>query len=156
MLTEDDLNGLQDCAYSVVSRQGIEGQDREDIVQEVLLAIVAYQGEIENQRAFVRRVSQFKCCDYFRGQRKNSPLPPAEEVVDDAMNPPEALQLKEKIYRLDRAISELDARDRRVAGLLREGMTPRQIAQEMGVSHDAARGVIYRVTKKLQTALGAR
>jgi RNA polymerase sigma factor (sigma-70 family) len=140
-LTTDLEQHYDDVLRSLTRRMG-DVQDAADVAQDTYLRLAAAPEatpEIRDPRAYVFRVAGNLAIDRLRSaKRAAATLSGAEDgdsVADWAPSPEAALQARERLRVLDRALDQLSSNARRALLLNRvDGLTHARIAGLLGVS----------------------
>lgn len=80
-------------------------------------------------------------------------LPQAEEIMDPAPQPADAVVAMEERRRVQAALRSLGPRHRRVISLWMGGLRPAEIARELGIKRNAADAVLHRARRQLAAKL---
>lgn len=146
----------------ILAYQGlkIRSQEREDLEQEIMTAVwqaVTRPGFdfAGGFWAFVEIVVSRRCIDWLRARREHSP---AEEAPRDGRSDPlEQLLDRERARLAAEALSALDPTCQRLITLrLKEQMSYREIAREVGKSEGALRVQMYRCVRQVSATLKKR
>jgi RNA polymerase sigma factor (sigma-70 family) len=141
ILTTDLERHYDDLLRFLTRRMG-DGQDAADVAQDTYLRLVASQEEapkIRDPRAYVFRVAGNLAIDRLRSAKRAaanlSRAGDGDSVADRAPSPEAALQARERLQLLDRALGQLSSNARRALLLSRvDGLTHARIAALLGVS----------------------
>jgi RNA polymerase sigma-70 factor (ECF subfamily) len=89
-------------------------------------------------------------------QKFGAPIEAAWEVSDPSATPEDLAVAALDLADVDAAIAGLSADDRRVIELRRAGLSGREIAEVLGISHEAAKKRQLRAMDRLEAALNAK
>jgi RNA polymerase sigma-70 factor (ECF subfamily) len=143
-----------DDVYSVVLGVLRHPHDAEDVTSEVFArlprALARYSPGTAPFAAWLRRVARNAALDHIRGQRA---VPVAEVYAADAVTEDPR---PERLDALRSALKTLPTDQRRVV-LLRfvAGLTPAEVAHELGRSEDAVHALQHRARRRLSSDLAA-
>ena len=119
-----------------------------------LAALPGYR-ETGRFRSWLFAIAHNAVLDAMGGRHTNAPLEAAREVLDPAASPEaRALGTLDRAW-LDGAIARLPADDRRVLELRRAGLSGREIAAVLGISHEAAKKRQLRAMDQVRADLTA-
>ena len=143
--------------------------DAPDVFQEIFLKIYRALPRFNFQASFytwLHRVAVNACLDYLRRQhaRPEVQAPVQEEgaadyfheVVDErpGLNPEQALRAQEIGRRLERALAQLNPRERMVFELRHyQGLKLQVIGALLGSTEETAKNCLFRATQKLRAEL---
>lgn len=131
-----------------------------DCTQETYVHLIRMRStiDVQNPRAFLFRVAANLAVDNLRKIRirrealSGEPLP--ENTASSAPSADDALDAKQRLIRLERAIGELSPKCRRALLMNRlEGKTHRQIAEELGVSESMIAKYVIQALKHCRARL---
>jgi RNA polymerase sigma-70 factor (ECF subfamily) len=120
-------------------RIGLNAEDSEEIVQEAFLRLFKHlleEGQEDNLRSWVYRVAHNLAIDQYKQRRCATKSPQewaglSDLLIDKAPSPEELLISKEKIARVNRAISSLSSRQAQLLYLRMEGLRYREIGETL-------------------------
>ena len=134
---------------------------REDLFQDVCLAIwqalPRFRGE-SSERTFLFRIAHNRGLTH-RARSRPSPtadLDEAEEVADPAATPEAVAHDGQRRARLRAAVRGLPLEPQRALTMTLEGLTPREIADVLGITENAVGVRLSRARRLLREALDAR
>jgi RNA polymerase sigma-70 factor (ECF subfamily) len=131
--------------------------DREDLMQEILLAVwralPRFRGD-SSERTFVLRIAHNRGISFSMARRRFSPLPAEEYLSDPAPLAEERLISEQGRDRLFEAIRRLPELYRQAVMLHLEGLSQREIAQAQGTSETNVGARLTRARKALRSLLG--
>jgi RNA polymerase sigma-70 factor (ECF subfamily) len=93
--------------------------------------------------------------DVLAGRRADEPLEAASRLRDPAASPEERAIAALDVAWLDAALARLPAEDRRVLELRRAGLSGREIAEVLGIGHEAAKKRQLRAMDRVRAELAA-
>lgn len=134
---------------------GIDPSDREDIVQNILLAIHLKRGtwrQDQPLRPWLYAIARYKVVDAFRARgsrfsRASLPIEDFQDVLPEP-NPPELMERDDAL----RTISQLDPRSAEVLrGAALEGESAAETGQRLNMSEGAVRVALHRALRRLAT-----
>ena len=101
------------------SRYLSDRHEAEEVVQEVLMAAIAEENEVQDFRAWLYRAARNRCISRLRerARRTGAALPPASEVPDSIRRPISYLVAEERTSRLADAVDRLPETYREVVEL---------------------------------------
>ena len=105
-------------------------------------------------RAWLYAIARNLVIDEYRRTRPTSPLDAAGHVPIDQPGLDEQVIAADARAQLHSALAELGTLQRQVVTLRLQGMTGREIADRIGISHEAVKSAQYRAFAKLRTILG--
>lgn len=117
-----------------------------------LAAYPAYQ-ETGQIRAWLFAIAHRVLIDIHRDRRPAEPLERAAEVPDPASSPEERAIRQLDAAWLDAALTRLPPDDRQILELRRAGLTGREIADVLEISHEAAKKRQLRAINRLRAEL---
>jgi len=131
--------------------------ERKDLLQEIALALFralsSFRGDC-SERAFILRVAHNQGIT-FSTRRK----PPAEDLSDEtpssSPDPERALEGKQRVDRLHRAIHSLPLGHRQVVAMLLEDLSHEEIAAVLGISVSNVAVRLHRARTALRDLLAA-
>ena len=129
---------------------GFDPSDREDIVQNILLAIHLKRGTWQQDqplRPWLYAIARYKVVDAFRarGSRVTLPIEDFQDVLPDP-NPPQMMERDDAL----RTISQLDPRSAEVLrGAALEGESAAETGQRLNMSEGAVRVALHRALRRL-------
>lgn len=137
-------------------RQLGDHQAAEDAASQTFLkALRAFPTYQENGhiRAWLFAINRHVLIDLFRGQHPDEPLDRASDVPDTDASPEDrAIALLDSAW-LESALTRLPPDDRQILDLRRAGLTGREIALALGISHEAAKKRQLRAVARLRAEL---
>jgi RNA polymerase sigma-70 factor (ECF subfamily) len=131
---------------------------REDLFQDVCLALwqalPRFRGD-SSERTFVFRVAHNRGASHAwrRRRRQMAPLDASPEPMDRSPSPEAAAMADQRRDDLARAVLELPLGLRQTATLLLEGLTPREIADVLGITENNVGVRLARARQALRTRL---
>jgi RNA polymerase sigma-70 factor, ECF subfamily len=133
---------MQDRLHRYLLSSGVSVQDREEIVQEVFLALFQHlqRGKSRrNLRAWVFQVAHNLSVKLYLAKRKDrqtlaEPVAAAMEFVDRAPNPEDQFAGNQRHMRLQSVLRALPEQSRRCLSLRAEGLTYREIGRVLDMS----------------------
>ena len=131
---------------------GIDPSDREDIVQNILLAVHLKRGtwrQDQPLRPWLYAIARYKVVDAFRarGNRVNLPIEDFQDVLPEP-NPPQIMERDDAL----RTISQLDPRSAEVLrGAALDGESAAETGQRLSMSEGAVRVALHRALRRLAT-----
>lgn len=136
--------------------------DREDLVQEILLALwralPGFRGDC-SERTFVYRVAHNRALTHRRrrgvSRSREAPLDLAGEIVDQSANPEADAGARQRRERLLDAVRRLSTAHRQVLLLRLEELSNREIAEVLGVNENVVAIRLTRARKALTELLNA-
>jgi RNA polymerase sigma-70 factor, ECF subfamily len=155
---------LQSPLRAYLGTFGLSADEVDDVIQEVFVRLMRHlrnngngvklrQLWDENQRGWLFRVAHNFVMDIYRNSQR-APHLSRHDVefllshrADPALDPEQNLLRKEKLARLDAAISKLDIEQRSCLLLRAQGLRHKEIGSELGISAQQA-------SKLLQQGLG--
>lgn len=140
----------------VIHNYRIPPQDAEDLLQETILAAYLSWSTIENREAWLLVTMRHKCSIYWRGHRTRKTQAVDPEFLEDLAGAQPAPQEREELlWDLDRLLSFLGARHEELMRLrFRMGMTPEEVAEELGYNTSSVRKLSCRSLARLQQKAG--
>jgi RNA polymerase sigma-70 factor (ECF subfamily) len=150
--------------YNLALRITGNEQDAKDVVQEAVLNAYLHLDQFEeraNLRTWLSRIVVNCALDHLRGRRRRpdlnnpQPLSAVFDTVASASPDPERLAASADWRRRVSAVMEIMSPLERVTFTLRhfEGCSISEIAQTVGIGHNAAKQHIFRAVRKLRRAL---
>lgn len=144
----------------IVSGMLSDPQDREDCLAQVRAKLWEGRHQYDREKAspttWLTALCRNTAYDYLRAQRRRGAF---EELdphrPDPAPSPEEQVLRQERVQHLQKALTQLSARDR--ALFYRKYyylQSTARIAAELGTTERAVEGKLYRIRKRLQTLLG--
>ena len=136
-------------------RYGIPAEDGEDLVQTTLLLAVAKWNDIRDPEAWLLGTLRKRCILYWRTRRSHMETTrPIEEMGRACCVEPDQTR-RELFADLGKVWHHLPPTQRQLLILrFREGMSPREAAQEMGLAHTSVRKTTHRAVERLREVLG--
>ena len=141
-----------------VSTFGMQQQDREEVVQEVFLALYSH---LQNNKARTNlRAWLFRVAHNLALRRRQAEHPAAEatqaadQLQDPGLNPEESFVDAQRQQRLRRVFAALPEQDRRCLSLRSEGLRYREIAEVVGISLGSVALSLERSLLRLQRVQG--
>ncbi len=134
---------------------GIAADDGEDLVQTTLLLAVAKWNDIRDPELWLLGTLRKRCILYWRKRRSHMEYTrPIEEM--DRVSCVEPDQTRRELFAdLGKVWHHLPPTQRKLLILrFREGMTPGEAAQEVGLSHTSVRKTTHRAFERLREVLG--
>ena len=130
---------------------------REDLFQDICLAIwqalPRFRGEA-SERTFVFRIAHNRGLTHrSRRPATAADLTEAEEIADPAASPEAALQDGQRRKRLREAVHRLPLEPRQVLTMALEGLTPREIADVLGLTENNVAVRLTRARRLLRASL---
>jgi RNA polymerase sigma-70 factor (ECF subfamily) len=145
---------------------GVLPRDLEDVVQEVLIVCVRRLDDIEpaRERAFLLATTTKVVANWRRGRRRRpaEPVDDVEGIADaalraDASGPAEALEHKRELEHVQAALEEMTEPQRAAFTLFAiEGMTAREIADQLGLSESVVFARVQRARAVFQRVVARR
>jgi RNA polymerase sigma-70 factor (ECF subfamily) len=135
-----------------------EPAGREDLFQDVCLALwqalPRFRGEC-SERTFVFRVAHNRGASHAwrRRRRTMSPLETAAEPRDESPTPEQAAVTRRERADVWRAVLALPLGLRQTATLMLEGLTPREIAQVLGITENNVGVRLARARERLRSLM---
>jgi RNA polymerase sigma-70 factor, ECF subfamily len=150
--------------YNLALRITGNEQDAKDVVQESVLNAYLHLDQFEqraNLRTWLSRIVVNCAVDHLRGRRRrpdlNNPHPLSDvfDTVASSSPDPERLAASADWRRRVSAVMEVMSPLERVTFTLRhfEGCSISEIAQTVGIGHNAAKQHIFRAVRKIRRAL---
>lgn len=150
--------------YNIALRITGNDQDAKDVVQECLLHAYVHLESFEQRadlRTWLNRILVNCALDYLRGRRRRPDMHDARPISDvantaaSASPDPEHLAAQADVRRHVAAAMDTMSPLERVTFTLRhfEGCSISEIAETVGISHNAAKQHIFRAVRKLRLAL---
>jgi RNA polymerase sigma-70 factor, ECF subfamily len=155
----DILHELSIPVFWYLRRIGLRPEEAEEIIQEVFLRLFQRLSEKEEHdqlRSWVFRVAHNLAIDQYRRQRRFTLKSPQEWVElsdllrDRGANPEERLLEEEQITMLDRSLGTLTSRQAQCLDLRMEGLSYREIGNQLGVSASTVAGSVCQAISKLR------
>jgi RNA polymerase sigma-70 factor (ECF subfamily) len=142
----------------VVAAYARSAADREDLAQDIALALVQalgrYRGE-SSLRTYVLRIAHNCAIRHIARRRAASvPLDEAEHGVS-APSPEQAALAQREVERLSSELQRLPLGMRQVLSLMLEGLSQREIAEVLGLAENVVSVRLHRARKLLQERMGA-
>jgi RNA polymerase sigma-70 factor (ECF subfamily) len=117
------------------------------------LAALPHYNETGRFRPWLFAIAHNAVLDAIRGRRSDDPLEAATGAIDPAATPEEqALVALDQVW-LDEVIALLPVDDQRVLELRRAGLTGPEIAQVLGISHEAAKKRQLRAMNRIRVEI---
>lgn len=153
--------------YNLALRLTGNEQDAKDVVQESLLNAFLHLDRFEGRadlRTWLNRILVNCALDHLRDTRRRPdvhdarPIAEVAEVASSALPDPERLIASADCRRIVSATMDRMSPLERVTFALRhfDGQPVAEIAQSVGISHNAAKQHIFRAVRKLRLALDAQ
>jgi len=155
----DSIWPQRDRLYRLALRLVGESTEAEDVVQETMIKLWEDRNrlaEVNNLDAWCTRLVRNLGIDRLRSKqrRRNQPLEAAPQVADRAPDPIKSLQAADLKSHIDRLMMKLPEQRRLVLHLREvEGLSYREIADQLGISLDQVRTDIHRARQFLRAAL---
>jgi RNA polymerase sigma factor (sigma-70 family) len=123
--------------------------------QTFLKALAALPGyrEAGRFRPWLFAIAHNAVIDARRDQRAGDPLETAVDIVDPGDSPEERAIAALAVARLEDALARLPSHDRHILELRRAGLSGREIAEMLGIGHEAAKKRQLRAMDRLRTDL---
>jgi RNA polymerase sigma-70 factor (ECF subfamily) len=151
---------LQSPLRAYLSAFGLSADKVDDVIQEVFVRLMRRLRENENgskvghpwdenHRGWLFRVAHNFVMDTYRNSHRVLRLSPHEvesllsNRVDPALDPEQTLLSKERLSRLDTAISKLNIEQRSCLLLRAKGLRHREIGSELGISAQHAAKLVH-------------
>lgn len=144
-------------AVVAARRLGIPASEREDLVQETLLALLRQAARPDfaihsSLPALVRAIAAARCIDWLRRRR------PQEELVEEPAalqpSPEQQVLVFAEIARVEALLADLDAKQRQILQLrLRDQLSFAEIAHLTGVREGTLRVRLHEGLKRLRARL---
>ena len=138
-----------------------ERQSAEDLLQEAFLRVFASRDTYRPVAAFrtwLFTIARTLALDHLRARKGNTALDPEQalaRLTDPGATPPEQVEARELLERLETAVLELPPAEREVLLLSRfAGLTHTEIADVTGISPGAVRVALHRALRRLRNSLG--
>jgi RNA polymerase sigma-70 factor, ECF subfamily len=143
---------------SVFRRRGAPLEESRDLAQETIARALVHlkrHGRTRNDlRPLVHTIARNLWVERARRAKMQFvALNDAHEVVDEAPQPVEQVLAQETSKDVDAAVASLSPRHRRVVALWMQGLTPLEIARELGIKRNAADALLHRVKRRLAAQL---
>lgn len=150
--------GHREQLLKVARRRSISTEDAEDAVHEAMVRAAEREGNVANERlgAWLTTVTVRLCVDRLRQVTREAEVhtravlgTPGQRTVEEAVcDQAEAKWLANQS-------ADLPARQQEVLSLRAQGLAVADIAQQTGLSYQAARSLLARARKTLHTVLAA-
>ncbi|HKP57212.1 MAG TPA: sigma-70 family RNA polymerase sigma factor [Polyangiales bacterium] len=130
-------------------------EDAEDAVQETLWAATralrTFRGTASSIASWLFTIVRRECLRLLDGHRKSPQAPPSELLVDEVVDPEDAIALRQRIELLAGALADLDPLHREVV-LVRDiqELSAPEAAERLGISIDALKSRLHRARVNLR------
>ena len=144
---------------AIFRRRGVPAEEASDLAQETIVRTLVHLKRHGPSRDDVRPLVHTIARNLLvtrvrRRQPELVPLTPDEELVDETRQPLDEILDRERRQAVRAALAALTPRHRRVVSMWMEGMTPAQIARELGIKRNAADALLHRARRRLASNLG--
>lgn len=141
--------------------RGVPADESADLAQESILRTIVHltrHGQARDDvRPLVRTIARNLLVTRVRQRHLELvPLTTDDEIADLAQQPLDEIVESEQREAVQAAIRSLSMRHRRVVGLWMQGLTPAQIARELGIKRNAADALLHRARRRLASKLDGR
>jgi RNA polymerase sigma-70 factor (ECF subfamily) len=142
---------------SFVVRLGVQPRDAADVVQEVFLIAHKKGGYVAGPaqpRTWLAAIAVRRASEYRRSRhRREVPMEAPPDTIDGARNPEQALEVREALDRVERALGSLDV-DHRAAFLLFEveGVSCAEIASSLEIPIGTVYSRLHHARERFQRA----
>jgi RNA polymerase sigma-70 factor (ECF subfamily) len=134
--------------------------DADDVLQDTFLRLqsIPVETDIKNPRSYLFRMADNLATDHIRGRQSlERYFSPQEfpDSVDDKSSPERIVDYRQRLGRLEQAISELPPRQRQV--FLRhkfDGLSHAEIASELRITKSAVEKLVMKALAHLRDQLG--
>ena len=133
----------------------IPSQDCEDLVQEILTSLVRRYGSVQNPQAWLISALRYQCRQYWR-RRRRCLYRLVDQALLEGLAIPQSSQAEryDQAHDLERILPQIRPRCRRVLKLRYElGLTPKEVARELGYRHSGISTIISRCLAALTSRL---
>ena len=139
-------------------KRGVQNQDVDDIVQEVLVSVHKARRTYDTSRPFLPwlfAIAQFRFADFWRNRYTKSPpsidIDSLSEILAEDVTKTDLLP-----EGMDEAIAALPEKKRQILHLLHnEGFTAKEAAARLGMSETALKVAAHRIYQQLRNEFGA-
>lgn len=150
------LNRHGDALWRLAGAYTDEPQDREDLYQEILVAVwkglARFRGD-SSTRTYVFRIGRNRAITFQQRSRRHASAEPLERVADGSPSPAETAIARDEQDRLRRAVRALPPPGREVVSLALEGLSNQEIAMVLGLRRNNVAVRLHRARTRLRQAL---
>lgn len=147
-----------DALWRLAGAYTAEPQDREDLYQEILVAVwqglARFRGD-SSTRTYVFRIGRNRAITFQRRSRRHATPEPLDGVADRAPSPADNAIARDEQARLRQAVRDLPPPAREVVSLSLEGLSNQEIAMVLGLSKNNVAVRLHRARAQLREVLAS-
>lgn len=134
--------------------------DADDVLQDTFLRLksIPVETDIKNPRSYLFRMADNLATDHIRGRRSLERYLSSGELpdsVDDRPSPERVVDYRQRLGRLEQAISELPPRQRQVFLMHKfDGLSHAEIARDLKITKSAVEKLVMKALAHLRDRLG--
>ncbi|NWJ25347.1 sigma-70 family RNA polymerase sigma factor [Rhizobium sp. Td3] len=143
-----------------LSRRLGRDADAADVLQDTYLRLqnIPTETDIKNPRSYLFRMADNSAMDHIRGKRSIERYFSSEETPDSAdekPSPERIVDYRQRLDRLQQAVSELPQRQRQVFLMHKiDGLSHAEISRELGITRSAVEKLVMKALAHLRDRLG--